>query len=117
MRSVLYAVSLFFLVASVPACSSSSAQSVPVVVGEATTGSHPYSLTKLGSGLVVFLSDTGTGWEPWVTDGTTAGTYQLAETASASANGGSFQAGVIFGSTGLPTFSVRGNEAYFCTYP
>ena len=55
--------------------------------GIAGSEPDPGTFTSLGNGLVVFGADDGTaGVEPWVTDGTLAGTRRVADLAAGSAS-------------------------------
>ncbi len=110
MKSLVRTIGMMFAVLIVLAghsgCSSSSSAQGPVgVVNEVAVGGIPRSAAILGSGLVVFvLQDDTFDNEPWVTDGTTAGTFKLADVMTV------LQASAAAGRT---TFMVNHDLAYF----
>jgi ELWxxDGT repeat protein len=75
-------------------------------------GALPVPRTRLGvtaNGRFFFVGTDGTGYEPWVSDGTAAGTRELADLATSGVEGSSSSSSLPYSLTAL------GNAVYFCT--
>ncbi|MFT3786190.1 MAG: dockerin type I domain-containing protein [Tepidisphaeraceae bacterium] len=80
----------------------------PTVISTVAQGAYPYELTYL-NGLLYMAADDGVhGVEPWVTDGTTAGTRLLADLVSDTSD--------VSGSSDPQSFVALGGRVYFRGY-